>query len=200
MQSQRDGEDEQDREVEDTLLATHTYWTASQGLARRIWFELGSSTVALLWLGSFLASHVRQLRFAFPTCVLMVAAVLTLAASARQLVVLSRGRGGSFVVKLRRQELTALRAMVMRWVLRLSPLLWIPLAIVVAQACCGYDVYDAFGRSWLVVNLIAGLVLMDLVVLLCNRMGYGSGEQLAVSTSARPLARPAPDYFNSVQL
>jgi hypothetical protein len=179
MPSQRNTEDEQGRGVEHALHATHVHWTASQELARWIWFELGSSIVALLGLGSFLANHVRELRFAFPTCVLMAAAVLTLAASARQLVVLSRARGGSPVAKLRRQELTALRAMVMRWVLRLSPLLWIPLAIVVAQAWCGYDLYDAFGRSWLVVNLIAGLVLMDLVALLGNRMGYGSREQLA---------------------
>lgn len=72
------------------------------GLRQMLWlplFELGSSLLAALCVGTFLGNHFSELRFALPAVVLHIAAVLTIVASAWQAV-----RSGGSTMRRRRSR------------------------------------------------------------------------------------------------
>ena len=146
------------------------------GLRQMLWlplFELGSGLLAALCVGTFLGNHFIELRFALPAVVLHVAAVLTIVASTWQVVRIRRIDYAAPAIAIQR-ELALLRALRIRptqGILVLSPLLWVPLAIVAAKGLFGLDVYRAFGTPWLATNVAFGLAVIPLAIWVTRRFG-----------------------------
>lgn len=136
-------------------------------------FELGSGLLAALCVGSFLSNHFSEPRFALPAVVLQIAAVLTIVASAWQVARIRRIDYAAPAIAVQR-ELARLRAMRIRTtqaILLMSPLLWVPLAIVAAKGLFDLDVYRAFGTPWLATNLAFGLAVIPLAIWVARRFG-----------------------------
>jgi hypothetical protein len=133
--------------------------------------ELGIDILAVLLFGAFLAAHVHVVRYALPALVLHVAALLGLASTVYQLVLLGRIDYAAPVVEIQRQ-LAALRAFRVRsttWTLLLAPLLWTPLVIVAAKGLLGLDLYAAFGPLWIALNLAFGVAVLALALWIARR-------------------------------
>jgi hypothetical protein len=169
--------------------------SALRPLAGLLLFEVACGVAAALLLGSFLANHIAEARFAVPAAVLHVTAVFTIAIGVRQLVLL-RGVDYSAPVVTIQHQLAALRmsrVRTTRWLLLLSPLLWTPLAIVAAQGLFGLDVYRESGPAWVAWNLAVGLAFIPLAVWiarLVSRRAAGAPwvQRLADSLAGRSLA------------
>jgi hypothetical protein len=171
---------ELDRRLESSLALNRSLFkelklvrarSALGGLAGRLWYELISGVVAALLVGSFLAGHQHEPRFAIPAIVLEAAAVLTISASAWQIALVYQLDYSAPVVAIQ-HELAVLRlwrVRVTRWVLLLAPLLWTPLAIVAAKALLDFDVYRDVGPPWIAANLGFGLAVIPLGFWLANR-------------------------------
>jgi serine/threonine-protein kinase len=170
--------------------------SALGGLARVLWCELISGAVAALVLGSFLAGHLSDARFAIPAIVLQIAAILTIAACVWQLAVVGRIDYSAPVVTIQHElaTLRLLRVHVTRWVLLLAPLLWTPLVIVAAKGCFGFDVYREIGRPWIAANIAFGLAVIPVGFWMANRFAARSGgsrvlKHLADAIAGRSLGR-----------
>lgn len=140
-------------------------------LAGLLVYELISGVVATLLVGSFLARHFREMKFAFPGVVLDAVALFTIVASIRQLAALGCIDYSAPVLALQ-HKLAGLRASRVRmtcWLLLLSPLLWTPLAIVVAQGLFGFDIYRGIGSAWIALNLALGLAVIPLAIWIARR-------------------------------
>ena len=158
-------------------------------------FELVSGVLAMLLVGSFLGNHHGTARFAIPALVLLIAAIVTILAPAAQLARLGCLDYSAPVVKIQ-HELAALRASrlrVTRWILLLSPLLWTPLAVVVARGLLGLDIYKSLGPLWVASNLAFGLAFIPLAIWISRRCSGRFGgspffKQLADDVAGRSLA------------
>ncbi len=114
---------------------------------------------------------MRDARFAVPAVALHVVAVLLMASTVAQLAMLRSVDYSGPVLAIQRTlaKLTALRIRTTKWLLLLAPLLWTPLAIVVAQGVFGLDVYRWFGLRWVAANLGFGLVVVPLLIWAARR-------------------------------
>lgn len=140
--------------------------------ARLPLLELVSGALLSLLLGSFLASHVGELRFAVPGAALLVGSIWTVAVSIRQLAALRHIDYAGPVVAIQR-ELAALRALRLRtsrWMLLLAPVVWTPLAIVAAEGLIGLDLYREPGPLWLASNLAFGVAASAMMVWISPRV------------------------------
>jgi hypothetical protein len=170
------------REV--TTARTQTY------LGGELWRRMPLlllDVLAVVWLGSFVADHVHELRYFVPALVLMAFAIFMLAAGARQLALL-RGVDYSAPVLRNQQQLGQLRlerVRLTKLVLLASPLLWTPLFIVALEALFGVDAYRLFGGWYIVANLALGITAIPILLWLARRYG----ERLA----RRPLLQRLAD-------
>ena len=144
-------------------------------------FEL---LVGIAWtalLARYLADQ-SQLKFFVPGLVWFGVGLVTSASSAWQLGVLATLDYAAPVLdtqrKLMRVRLVRLR--LTQWLLLLSPLLWLPLAIVAAHGLLGLDLY-ARGAGWLLANAAAGAAGIALIAWIARR----HGERFAGSTLGR---------------
>lgn len=135
---------------------------SSRRAGRGILIELLLGAVPVIWLGSFLADHIREPRFWIPAAALDVAAIAALAALVRQQVALGAIDWSGPVAEIQRRlaEVRIARTRAVRWTLWLSPLLWVPLLVVGARGLLGVDVYATLDTAWLVGNLVFGLAFL----------------------------------------
>jgi len=136
------------------------------GMQIGLGFEIIVGAAAALLTGSFLASHIGDLRFMIPGLILHIAAIALVGIPTRQLVALRSMDYGQPVVALQKQ-MSGFRLSRVReagWLLILGPLLWTPLAIVAAQGLLGIDLYEGFGLPWVLANLAFGVVVLALAI------------------------------------
>jgi hypothetical protein len=169
--------------------------TALRRQAGLLLFELICGVVTALLVGSFLAGHIHEVRFAVPALVLHSAVLFTIVASVRQLAWLGQIDYAAPVVAIQHDlaRLRASRLRTTRFLLLLSPLLWTPFAIVAAQGLFGFDLYRGFGPGWIVANLALGVAVIPLTVWLTHRYAEQLGrspwmERLADDIAGRSLA------------
>lgn len=172
--------EEQDRKL-DTSLRLNTRLlresvlgkteTALRRLSRLLWFEILVNLLAVLWIGSFLADHISEPRFAIPAATLHLGAILLIAAGARQLVALKALDYGAPVVAIQKrlESLRAERIRAVKWTLIAAPLAWTPLMIVGLKALFGVDAWSALGVPYVAANLVLGVVVITLAVWLSRR-------------------------------
>jgi hypothetical protein len=153
---------------------------------RLVYLELGLGIAAVLLLGAFLAGHWDVARYSVPAAVLHVVAILTVANAVSQLALIGQIDFSGPVVRAQGQlvKLTAKRAVAARWQLLLAPLLWTPFAIVVARGLLGFDIYRAFGWTWVNVNLMFGVAMIPVVHWVTRRFG----ERLKRSSIVRTMS------------
>jgi hypothetical protein len=146
--------------------------SALERLRSGLLVELVLGAAALIGLGSFLASHFGDVRFALPAAVLDLAALGTFGATVRQRALAAEvDEDGPVVVSQRRLEaLRVLRIRTTQVVLLLAPLLWTPLLVVGLRAF-GVDAYQVLGTAYLAANLAFGVAFAVLVLWASRRYG-----------------------------
>jgi len=140
-------------------------------LLRSMRCELVCGVVAISWLWAFVGKHAGETRFIVAAGVLHAAAVLSMAGAVWQLVAFARADEGDAGPGLERKlaRVSQMRDRITAWTLRLAPLLWVPLAVVGAEAWLRLDLVAAFGASWLAANFVGGLPLAALLTFSMRR-------------------------------
>jgi hypothetical protein len=170
---------ETDRRVESiesiVRLQQRTAWASTRESTRSklssvrlvLWYEVAAGAAAAMIAGSYLADNIRSIQFAVPAGLLQLAAIVTLAFAAYQLMALAEVDYAGPVVPMQRQlaRLRAVRARGNRWLLLSAPLLWALLVIVVPHGLLGVDVYRTFGLPWVLANLAFGFAVIGSGVL-----------------------------------
>ncbi|HEX7831291.1 MAG TPA: hypothetical protein VF787_16665 [Thermoanaerobaculia bacterium] len=116
----------------------------------------------LLAIGSFLADHILEVRFAAPALVLHISAIAMFAASIHELVTLRSVDYSAPVVSLQKkiETVRVSRIATTKWVLWLAPLLWLPMLIVFLKAILGIDLYAIASPAWLISNFVFGVLFL----------------------------------------
>ena len=164
--------------------------TAMRRLSRLLWLELLSLGVIVLWLGSFAADHVAELRFLVPAAALGICTIARAIACIRQLAGSGAIDYGAPIVAIQRR-LESLRVQRIRAVtvtLLLAPLLWTPLLIVALQGLAGVDAWAVLSRGWLAANLLLGVAVIPLAVWLSRRYAERMKRSPFVQRLMRDLA------------
>lgn len=193
-----------DRKLTVTQAAVHRLHTthaldraksALRPLAWKLAWELLEGVVAAVLMGMYLANHFAETRFAVPGLILHALAVLSIVATAWQVVVLRRLDDSAPVVDIqtRLAELRAFRLRVWLGVVFLCPVIWAAGVVVLTKAV-GVDVYDAFGWPWVAANFAFGVVFLVVAWAVAVKLAHrfrGSVwlTKLADDLTGRSLAR-----------
>ena len=153
----------------ETLLAITARATAVRRLTPLhlgLGLELFFNALAVLALGSYLGDHFAQPRLAIPAAIAGLFALVLCACVILQIVELRAiDRGASIVEMQRRLErLEMLRARTTIGTLAFAPLMWLPIAIVGADAFFGFDLYT-LSRAWLIANVVFGVAVAAAAVI-----------------------------------
>jgi hypothetical protein len=172
--------EEQDRKLDASLrlstrlLRESALSRAARAITRLSWLMLPEILLNLglvVWLGSFLADHFAQARFAIPAVALDLGAVVLLIAQGHQWWALRAIDYCAPVVAIQK-ELGRLRLQelrVFKWVLITAPLAWTPLLIVALKGLLGLDAYTIFSGAWLAANVAFGVAVLLLAVWVSRR-------------------------------
>jgi hypothetical protein len=156
------------------LLRESALSKAARATSRLSWLllpELLLNLGLVVWLGSFLADHFGQARFAIPAVALDLGAIALLIAQGHQWWALRAIDYSAPVVAIQK-ELGRLRLQELRllkWVLITAPLAWTPLLIVAIKGLLGLDAYVLFSGAWLAANVAFGLAVLLLAVWISRR-------------------------------
>jgi hypothetical protein len=141
---------------------------ASRWAGRGILVEILLGAIPVLWLGSFLADHIREPRFWIAAAVLDVFAVASLGSLLRQQALLRAIDWSGPVAAIQRAlaEIRVGRVRATKWTLMIAPLLWTPMLVVALRGFLGVDVYRAFDGAglFLAANLLFGLAFLGTAV------------------------------------
>jgi hypothetical protein len=161
-------------------------------LAVLLGFESLVQLGVIVALGSFLATHIREPRFALPAAVLHVFAIASFAAMIRHIFLALRIDFGGPVAEIQR-EIEALRVMRIRFILATlfaGPLLWMPLLVVVLRSVLGLDAYALFGAPWIAANLASGIAFAAAALWAWKRFG----DRASRSPILQPIMRGLAGY------
>lgn len=124
-----------------------------------------------LWLGSFLAEQLSEMRFLLPGAGLLLGLIALAIANVRQLVAIRQVDYAAPIVAIQRrlESLRVERLRAVKWTLLLAPLAWTPLLIVTLKDLLGVDAYATFGAPWLTANLAFGLVVIAFALWISRR-------------------------------
>jgi hypothetical protein len=161
-----------------------------RGLVLVIAFELIMSWFAMIWLARFLIGQPESWLLMTSTIILAGASVVVIVASIWQLAIIGRLDYSSPVVKIQHDiaSLRTARLQVTRWILLLSPLLWLPGLIVTAQGVIGFDIWKHFGPRWVISNFVLGLVCVPVAIVASRRIVSRHGSSWIVKRIADELA------------
>lgn len=145
--------------------------SALRRLFRFIVFEVLIDLAAVVALGMFIASHVRELPFLVPALGLEICAILALAVGIHQLAALGSVDYSASIVEIQRQVemLRARRIQITKWIVLLCPLLWMPLLIVGLKGLLGFNAYLILEPGYLAVNQLFGVAFAALLLWVSRR-------------------------------
>ncbi len=136
--------------------------TAVGRLTRMLWVELAGALAGLVWMGSFVAEHVAEARFAAPGAALALCALALVITAVGQLAAVGELDYGQPVLRIQ-ERLEAIRVRRTRdtqLALVVGPLLWVPALIVGMKSLLGVDAYVLFSHAWIAANVVFGLVVL----------------------------------------
>lgn len=147
------------------LLRANVVGRAETALRRLSWLvavELVLSVAAVLWLGSFAARHVAEVRFFAPAVVLWMCGVGFSGVLVHQLVAIRGVDYGEPVVAIqtRLESLRVIRLRADLAALVLGPLLWVVALIVLVKGLFGADLYAMVSHQWLLWSVLFGAAFL----------------------------------------
>jgi hypothetical protein len=146
-----------------------------------LWAELALAICSVAWLGSTAADSVHEPVAFVSAVVLDVFAILLLINLGMQIATLRSidyaGPVADMQSRLERLRLQRLRAA--RGIFAFALLAWVPLAIVGLNAVFGIDVSAAIDRTWLVVNVAAGVAFVPIAIGICRVLETRAGSNAA---------------------
>jgi hypothetical protein len=165
---------EQERRLEEnqalTLqLARGLRADQTKGALRRLfysgWIELIMDLAFLVILVSYITEVLWQPRYSLPAIILLGLSVAMTSLLVRQLHLLHGLDYSAPVVKLQREleRLKILRVTEVKWILLLSPALWPPIFVVFTHGILGLDPYLLVNATWLLVNVLFGIIASALL-------------------------------------
>jgi hypothetical protein len=136
------------------------------------WMEAAVAFAAMIWLGSFTATHVRETTTLAEAIPLSICAIAFLAACVVQLTVLAAIDYNGPVIEVAAQiaRVRLLRARTVLWSFAAGVLLWAPALLVAVRAVAGREVAAAFSIPWLLANVAIGIVVVVASVAIARRM------------------------------
>jgi hypothetical protein len=154
--------------------------TKLRGLVWGVTLELIVTAVAVVWLGDFIAGHLREARFLVPAVLLDLGAIAYLGACIRQLTLVAGLHYSLPVVAVQKElgKLRVLRLRATKWVMILSFVLWLPALVVLFKGLFGVDLWFILGAAgakdgsfllWVAANVVFGLAAALLLIWLSNR-------------------------------
>jgi hypothetical protein len=143
----------------------------SRWTGRGLVLEIVLGVLPVLWLGSFLADHIREPRFWIPALLLDVFAIASFGALLRQRLLLGSIDWSGPVAEIQRAlaELRVRRARTTMGTLVVSPLLWTPLLVVALEGFVGVDAYRVFNAAWFAGNVLFGIAVLVLALWVARR-------------------------------
>lgn len=160
--------------------------TAVDRVRRTIWIELLFDAFLLIVLGSFMGTHIRDVRYMVPVGILHICVIVAVMACVRQLLVARRVDYTMPIIETQR-TLTLLkmsRIQSSKWTLLVAPALWTPLLIVTVKGVFQIDFYSSFDSRWIAANILWSVALIPLMLWVARRYG----EQLSSSPLLQRLA------------
>lgn len=163
------------REIQVSKVKSSLRW-----LVPGIVFELLLTIVAVVWMGDFIAGHLRQPGFLLPALLVDASLIAFLGSCIRQLLTIA-GLSYSLPVVAVQKELGKLRVLRIRttkWTMLLSFALWFPALVVLLEGFLGVDLWRILGAigerngtflAWMVGNVVFGLAMALALTWLWNR-------------------------------
>jgi len=142
-------------------------------LAVRPVIDLAFGVGVLLVAGSFLGDHWPELTLVLPALGLMVASVLLVIDNIRQLASASKVAwdGPIAEIQLAVSRLRHARIRQFKWIILLSPLLWLCLMTVGGQLIFDVNVIKTFDPVWVVANIAFGVLFVPAGVVIARALG-----------------------------
>ncbi|MBV8519653.1 MAG: hypothetical protein JO197_19835 [Acidobacteria bacterium] len=149
-------------------------------LGRGVAFELLMTIVAVVWLGDFVFTHLREPRFLVPALLVDCGAIAYLGNCIRQLAALARLDYSQPVVTVQKElgKLRILRIRTTRWTMMVSLVCWFPVLVVLVEGFFGVDLWRILGAVgaqhetfvlWLVLNVLFGVAAAGVLLWLARR-------------------------------
>jgi hypothetical protein len=164
-------------------------------LAVRPMIDLAFGVGVLVVAGSFLGDHWPEPTLVLPALGLMVASVLFVIDNIRQLASASRVAwdGPIADIQLAVSRLRHARIRQFKWIILLSPLLWLCIMAVGGMLIFGVNVMKTFDALWVVANIAFGLLFVPAGAVIARALGrrwqhYPFWRNLLDDISGRSLA------------
>ena len=156
------------------LLHDSVLGKAGTAMTRLSWLLAGELLLDLLlavWLGWFIAGHVREPRFLVPAVVLHLGAIGLVISCIRQLEAIRSIDYGAPILAIQKRlgTLRLQRVRATQWTLLSAPLLWILVLIVALKGLLGLDAYAIFDEAWLAANVLLGVAVIPLAIWMARR-------------------------------
>lgn len=161
-----------------TLLLKEVSLNKTNSYLRRlslsIYIELILSFFVLMILGNFMWNNLQEIKFLVPAISLDLFVIFLVHSGVRQLIAINSIDFSEPIITNQKklESLKVRRINETKMVFLVSPLLWVPLLIVIVRAITGLDPYSIFSASWLVGNLLFGLAVIPLVLWLSKRYSH----------------------------
>ncbi len=140
--------------------------------------ELALGILSAILLVMFAANHLTTLPFLLPAVALYMFVIFQVAFAVYHLLIIRAVDFGAPVVALQKKlvQLRIHRIRVTQATIMLSPLLWIPLLIVLFKAV-DVNANTAFDNTWLLANVLFGLTVIPVTLWMAHRFA-GSFQRL----------------------
>jgi hypothetical protein len=140
-------------------------------LSISIYIELILGFLVLMILGNFMWNNLYHIKFLIPAISLDLFVIFLLYSGIRQLITINSIDFSEPIITNQKklENLKVRRINETKIVFLVSPLLWVPLLIVIIRGITGLNPYAIFSASWLVGNLLFGLAIIPLVLWVSKR-------------------------------
>lgn len=161
-----------------TLLLKEISFNKTNSYLRRlslsIYIELILSFLVLMILGNFMWNNLYQIKFLVPAISLDLFVIFLVHSGIRQLIAINNIDFSEPIITNQKklESLKVRRISETKMVFLVSPLLWVPLLIVIVRGITGLNPYAIFSASWLVTNLLFGLAVIPLVFWVSKRYSH----------------------------
>ena len=125
-------------------------------------------------LGNFIWNNLQEIKFLVPAISLDLFVIFLVHSGVRQLIAIKSIDFSEPIITNQKklESLKVRRINETKMVFLVSPLLWVPLLIVIVRGITGLDPYLIFSTSWLVANLLFGLAVIPLVLFVSKWYSY----------------------------